>query len=137
MKLLGREFKFSVWIRREKRRADRVSLHDTLYLDYRRSLDPTHGSGEGKNISTAGILFAATSIIPVGSFLELTLHLYPAFATSAPLLLQGRVVRCFQTSAQQHYRIACAFDSLEPHVAERLRSFIHWLKELNRESFYR
>jgi len=137
MKILGREIKFSIRIGRERRRADRVSLHDTLYLDYRRPFDPTHGAGEGKNISTAGILFAATSIIPVGSFLELTLHLYPAFATTAPLLLQGRVVRCFQTSAQQHYRIACAFNPLEPHVAERLRSFIYWLKELNQESFYR
>ena len=137
MKILVREFKFTIRIGRERRRADRVSLHDPLYLDYRRPLDPTHGTGEVKNISTAGILFAATSIIPVGSFLELTLHLYPAFATAAPLLLQGWVVRCFQTSTKQHYRIACAFDPLEPHVAERLRSFIYWLKELNRESFYR
>jgi hypothetical protein len=137
MKLFGREIKLSIGMRRERRKAERVPLHETLYLDYQNSFRQIHGSGEGKNLSLAGILFATSSPVPVGSFLELVLHLYPAFATSAPIRLQSRVVRSFQTSTQEHYRIACAFDPLEKHLTSTIESFIEWLKDRNRTDFYR
>ncbi len=137
MKLFGREIKLSIGFRRERRRAERIALHETLYLDYQNSFRQIRGSGEGKNLSLAGILFATSSALPVGSFLELVLHLYPAFTPSAPIRLQGRVVRSFQTSAQEHHRIAFEFEPPEKHTAKILESFLERIRTRNKKDFYR
>lgn len=128
MNVLGQKILFNLRIRKDRRQFERVSTHQTLNLDYSKHNNHHHGSGIAKNISLGGILFAADRLLPVGTLLDLTLHSYPSFAAAGSLHTQGRVVRCFQTVQQNHFRIACVFDRLENPNFEKLKFLIGALK---------
>ncbi len=132
MKILGRQIQFSFSIRKERRKAERFSLHDTLYLDYKSPLlGFISGSGEGKDISTSGIRFASDSILPEGTLLDLTLHLYPVYSHAKTICLRGCVVRCYRDPHQHHYRVGCAFNHPDEAGYHQLKSFTSWLKNGN------
>lgn len=129
MRILGQKILFNLKICNDRRRYERVPTRHALNLEYSKLEDQQHGSGIAKNISLGGTLFAADSMLPIGTPFDLTLHFYPGFATAGSIQARGRVVRCFQTSRQNHFRIACVFDRIEDRVFEKLKSLIEQLKE--------
>lgn len=136
MKLFGLEIKIPRILSRERRKAERVRIHETLYLDY---LSPEHGkkeSGEGRDISLCGVRFACSSPIPKGTVLDLTLRLSPDYASNKILPLKARVVRTYRYPRQKRFRVACAFEEMDNSAYRQLEDFITWLKERMSQSFY-
>ena len=115
-----------------RRKGSRFNAHQKLYLNYRSLLSAAlNGPAAAKDLSTTGIRFAAEQEIPQGTALNLSLHLYPVYRLAKTLQLQGKVVRSYRKSSQKHYRIACAFDSLERNTQKEIDNFVTWLKKQN------
>jgi hypothetical protein len=74
-----------------------------------------------ENISTAGALIAVAQAMPVGRALWLEL----GAGRARGLTLSGRVVRCDPQPGRRHpWRVAVAFDDLDPGDEDRLRRFL-------------
>jgi len=130
MKILGRQILFSLSIRKDRRKAKRLSLHHTLYLDYKCPLDGSvDGSGKGKDISRSGIRFASHSMLPERTLIDLMLHADPRYHHSKTIRIRSCVVWCHKEPGQHHYRVGCVFNQPDEATFQELTSFISWLKE--------
>ena len=78
----------------DRRKAKRIPLHDSLYLDYHRSGRNESDSARGKDVSARGICFACSSPIPRKTSLDLTLRLSPYYGINKSVQARARVVRC-------------------------------------------
>ena len=129
MKIMGLKIKFPRILPFERRKAERVRIHETLYLNYEASKDRVNGTAEGKDISTSGVRFASFSKFPPGTPLDLTLRFSPEYFQNKPLQVRAIVVRCYRLVRQRRYRIACKFENLDSSTKEEIQAYIVWLKE--------
>ena len=120
----------------ERRKAERVTIHDTLFVDYHSPIHLTSGTGEGRDISTRGIRFACYEQFAKGTPLDLTLRFSDAYAPNKFLQARGYVVRCYRKRLQHRFRIACAFDHIEAMHHDEIENFVRWQKERERLYFY-
>jgi hypothetical protein len=82
----------------EDRRDDRrynIEL-DLRYKVMARTRIQLSGSGRTLNISSGGVLFSCDQSLPLGAFVELSIHWPVLLQNTRPLtlLIAGRVVRC-------------------------------------------
>ena len=137
MNLLGLEIRLPRIIPFERRKAERASIHEALYLDYQSELSNETGVAEGKDISTRGIRFACHSKFPKGTPLNLTLHFSENYEPAKVIQARGYVVRCYRKPLQKRYRVACAFESVNAESHEIITSFVRWLRGREEKYLFR
>lgn len=129
--LLGLKIKFPRILPIERRKAERVRIQETLYLDYVSPVHLNRGKAEGRDLSTRGIRFACSDKYPKGTPLDLTFRFSSEYAKDKTLQGRGIVVRCYRKSFQRRYRIACAFDHPDTLFHNELQDFVSWVKGRN------
>lgn len=112
----------------ERRRAPRFSIGETLDVYFWAETDVRYGDGELKDISDGGLRFVSEAELPIGSTLELKIHLPRAFRVKESLSLKAKVVRCYKLKGQMRYRIGCQFVDLPAETAAKLQEFLAWMK---------
>lgn len=136
MKIMGLEISVLGRRPREKRKAERARVYNSLSVDYE-GPDPTiNGFADAIDISSAGVRFASYSNFPQGTPLNLTLRFAPEYTPDKVLQARGTVIRCYRKPEQRRYRVACTFENLDPPSRNEIRAFVSWLKERNKHYFY-
>ena len=129
--------KWFMWVPHlERRHAQRISLHETLYLDVKTPDTDQNFAAEGKNISESGVLLAAETCPPEGARVRLGFHFYPAYGLKEQLELRARVVHWSRQSSQIHYRIGLEFENPDESSKRKIRAFIWWLKEWDKHHLH-
>jgi hypothetical protein len=136
LKILGREIELRRFLFRERRKAERVVLFNTLFIDYHSPVHQTSGTAEGRDISTRGVRFACHEQFPVGTPLDLTLRFAPEYGSDRVVQTRGYVVRCYRKKLQTRYRVACAFDHVEAMHHDQIENFVRWQKDRERNYIY-
>ena len=129
MRFLGLKFGLPKIFQRERRRAERLCVYETLYLDYKSQDPPFQGSAEALDLSVTDIRFKSEQKIPKGTQLHLNLRFAAGVVSTETLLVLARVVRCFKPIFHEHYRVECIFVGLTPDSQKILEAFVRWLKE--------
>ena len=107
----------------ERRRFARIDAD--LFIEYRilprhRVQDPTAVRGaEARNISHRGLLFATSDFIPVGSYLEVTIHLY-----GEVIGMLARAVRTERVGHSDQFEIGIMFLDLPDPTPSTLRNHL-------------
>lgn len=135
MKLFGADTRYGHGIFKERRKAERVSTIQTLWVDYRSPIHLNSGSGEGKDLSTCGIRFACYSHYPVGTPLDLKLRIRRDEYAEKIVQVHTFVVRCYRKTVQRRYRIACSFSRIDPPALKEISTFVAWVKAKNANPF--
>lgn len=138
MKIFGLEIRIPKLSRMDRRHGERCRTYETLYVDYSKPFEPGNGTAEGVDISMSGVRFACPVKIPKGTLLRLFLRCSTQNSNNKLIPLVARVIRCYRKPQQKRYRIACAFDKLDPSSHQDILAYLSWLKETNQKYlFYR
>jgi len=129
MKILGFEIKLPAFLRRDRRHGERARVFEDLFIDYRSQAPPRRGTGEGRDISTEGILFFSDDKLPPGMALELRLRISPGILQVQQIPVHARVLRCERGFREKQYRVACAFDPLDEPTCQQIQAYVAWLKQ--------
>lgn len=114
----------------EKRKFSRIP--DNVKVNYRiislgevpEGFIDLRGGGISENISEGGTLFEASELIPLGSFLEVELHID---RLDFPIVLRGRVVRVEEIAEGRRYELGFQFTQVFDRDRNLLKKHLDFL----------
>lgn len=104
----------------ESRSAERVpvELEVSMYSDH------NFYTGFVKNVSSGGVFFASSNILPVGSVVDIVLSLSPG-KQKVPVKAEVRWIRqCHEYTPEAPPGMGMRFLNLDPRVASKINQFI-------------